>query len=721
MILLLKSKFVWHEKENTAYESIASGLHPEVERLFLARGLGCVETLKAGAVAQEVWHDPFKFKAMQTAINRIKQAIANNESILVYGDYDADGITSTAILIRALRHLGADANFYLPHRFFEGYGPNVDAFMQAIDEGYKLVITVDCGISGIAEAELLKEHGVDLIIIDHHQPKEEIPVAVAIIHPEYDDDYPFNYLAGAGVTLKVAEALRDGELEDDDYMLAMFGTIGDVVDLVDENRSIVKKGLAAFRKTTLPGILVLLQVADINQYEVDEMTVSFSICPRLNAPGRMDDASMVVDLLLVDDELAAMAYAQEIETMNSERKLVTSQITEAAIKLVEAKALDALKAVVLYDPDWHEGVLGIVASKVVDRFGKAVVVLTNSDEGLIKGSARAPEGLDILSALVANEQLLAKYGGHASAAGLSLATDDVSEFELGLNRALASSIAVKTKAVDLQMALEELDLKWLDDVNYLAPFGQGNKRPVVKLASIQVKNVKRIGATYEHLKFTMYTEKSSIDAIFFGGAKTLIYLTPETKFDVLCEIELNEWNGNKKLQARVIDIKCDDVQLLDLRNQKLDVEFGAGVDDGFVVDHAFDSKEQLRAAYLASGARNVVLKRVETMTMPERRQFVFVYQMAKEHAPFKLIPEIVAFFEKSGIPKAMLVFIVRVFTEVGLFGYDEAGIVSLNEANEKVDFKFAASYMSRAAKVAVHEFLELQTAAEILKFMIGEE
>ena len=721
MILLLKSKFVWHEKEKTGYESVRSELHPEIERLFLERALGDIDDLKAETKNEGVWHDPFKFKDMQLVIDRIKKAITDGEAILVYGDYDADGVTSTALLIKALRCLGADAHFYIPHRFFEGYGPNADAFTQAVRDGYKLIITVDCGITGITEAEILKENDVDLIIIDHHHPKEKIPYAIAIIHPEYDENYPFNHLAGAGVTLKVVEALRNGQLEDDDYMLAMFGTIGDVVNLINENRSIVKKGLSAFRKTTSPSVLALLQVAEINQYDVDETTVGYNVCPRLNAPGRMDDANMVVEFLLAEDQLAAMAYAQELEIMNSQRKLVTSEITEAAIELAKMKELDNLKALVLYQPDWHEGVLGIVASKLVEQFAKAVVVLTNSEEDSIKGSARSPAGLDLLSALIANEDLLIRYGGHENAAGLLLAAANLEALELGLNEALASSTVARTMTVDLQMELEELDFKWLADVAYLAPFGQGNKRPVVKLSSVQIKHVKRIGATHEHLKFMMYTEKSSIDTIFFGGAKTFIYLTPEAKFDVLCEIEINEWNGNKKLQARIIDIKCDAHQLLDLRNQKLDAEFGTRIDDGFVIDRIFDSKESLKTAYLASGARNVVLKRVEAMTMPSRLQFVFVYQTAKAYAPFQLTPDIITFFEKGGIPKAMLLFIVRVFTEVELFDYDATGVVSLNEANKKVDFKLATSYINRAAKVALHEFLELQTADEILKFMIGEE
>ena len=717
---MLKSKFEWKELTHLAYESAGSDLHPEIERLFLVRGLGTIEDLKSISKTEDIWHDPYAFKDMKIAVERIKKAIQNQESILIYSDYDADGVTSTAILMQSLRQLGADVDFYIPHRFFEGYGPNEDAFMQAIGEGHRLIITVDCGISGVHEAALLKEHGIDLIIIDHHHPKEEIPYAIAIIHPEYDENYPFNYLAGAGVTLKVVEALKDGKLEADDYMLAMLGTVGDVVELIDENRTIVKRGLVALQKTTSPSIRALLATSEVNQYEADETTVGFSICPRLNAPGRMDDASMVVELLLAEDEFMATEYATSIDTLNNERKVVTEAIREEAIKLAEAKPLAELKALVLYASDWHEGVLGIVTSKMVEKYGKAVVILTNSDDGALKGSARAPEGLNILEALIANEELLAKYGGHEGAAGLTLATDDPSELEMGLNNALKNSQVTKTIPVDMSLSLEELNLKWLSDLSHLAPFGQGNKRPIVKFTGITIKNVKRIGATHQHLKFTMHKNKQTLDAIFFNGASTFIYLTPTAHFDVLCEIELNEWNGNKKLQARIVDIKCDEPQLLDLRNQKLDAVFASFIEDGFIIDGASQSKEALKSAYQTSKMPNIILKPLGTMTMPSRAQFVFIFKTVKEHAPFSLTTEIVDYFEKNGISKAMLGFIIRVFTEVELMSY-EGGVVTLKETNEKQDYTLAPSYVSRGAKVAVHEFLELATADEILTYLLDNE
>lgn len=291
-----------------------------VEKMILNRGLATKDTLETFLNQEEISYDPFLFSQMEQAVKRIQKAIEAQEPILIYGDYDADGVTGTSILMRCLRELGALVNFYIPNRFYEGYGPNEDAFMQAIGEGYKLIITVDNGISGIEEADLLTPYGVDLIITDHHQPKEILPIAFSIIHPEIDEAYPFKKLAGAGVALKLAQALLGEELSDDYYAIAVLGTIGDVVLLMDENRSIVKRGLKALRETSLAGLTALMEKAGISQLDLDEVNVGFEICPRLNAPGRMDEASLAVELLITDDNFEALELADQIESLNIERQ-----------------------------------------------------------------------------------------------------------------------------------------------------------------------------------------------------------------------------------------------------------------------------------------------------------------------------------------------------------------------------------------------------------------
>ena len=715
---MLKSKYEWLPPDIKALTSADSGLHPEIERLFLARGLDSfIDSQIAGASAPETWHSPFAFKDMQIVVNRIKRSIELGEKIMIYGDYDADGTTATAVLMRVLRRLNADVDFYIPNRFTDGYGPNATKFQQFADGGYKLVITVDCGISALNEATLLKDAGVDLIITDHHHAKENLPKAVAIIHPELDENYPFDKLAGVGVALKIAEALLDGELEDDDYILAMYGTVGDVVDLLDENRTIVKRGLKAIKTTELPGIQALLSIADENQYEMDEKTVGFAVCPRLNAPGRMEDANMVVDLLLANDDEMAYEIAVEIEYWNNQRKTVTNQITEAAISQITGKNLSQLKAVVLHNPEWHEGVLGIVASKIVDKFGIAVIVLTTNEEGDLKGSARAPEGFDILQALVKNEKLLKRYGGHESAAGMTLATTDPTELEVGLNTVLNDLTINRTMTFDLEMPLAELNLNWYNELLQLAPFGPGNQYPIIKLSGAKIKSVKRVG-TKEHLKFSVYADKHELDAIFFNGAETFVYLTNEAKFDILAEVDINEWNGKKKLQLRIRDLACDELQLIDLRNQQLNTEFGTKITDAFIIDAPLESKQKVKLAYQQSGAKNIVLKPLNPMTMPTREQFVLVYKDVKKHAPFSLRSAHIEYFAKAGIPQTMLTFIIKVFVEMGLFTFNE-GIVELRSTDQKVDFETAPSYISRKEKITVLEFLELATADEILHYLNG--
>ena len=715
---MLKSKFKWNEIEDRNWEPVVGDVHPQIQRLFLARGLGELEALKEGVKQPLIWHDPSLFTDMVNCLERIKGAIAAQERILIYGDYDADGITSTVILMRAIKSMGGKVDYYIPHRFFEGYGPNEDAFMGAIGEGYQLVITVDCGIVSVEEAGLLKTHHVDLIVVDHHHWKEVLPEAVGIIHGAYDKNYPFDDLAGVGATLKLVEALKEGYLEAEDYVLAMLGTIGDVVPLVDENRSIVIKGLEAIRNTTLPGLLALLKIADLNPFAVDETDVGFSICPRLNAPGRMDDASLVIDLLLSDDLPTAEGLAKEIERLNKERKAVTKTVVLEAMSQAKNKLITGKKALVLYDPNWHEGVLGIAASKVVDTFGVAVALLTDSEDGFAKGSARAPAGFDLLNGLEANADLMLTFGGHAVAAGLSLEIDAIAPLEEGLNVAFSGSHVAREMPVDLELSVSEVSLEFLNQMEILAPFGQGNKRPVVKFKGVNIIDVRRIGKDHEHLKFVIKDGEAKLDAVFFGGAAVTVYLTPDTPFDLLCELDVNEWNGNRKLQARIVDMRCDHPQLLDLRNQKLANEFAKEVKEAFVVDHHFESKMALKSAYQHSGCCNVVLRKVETLYLPTREQFGWVFKTLKQHAPFPLNREVIAFFKQAGVEEAVLTFMIQVFAEVGIVR-KEAGEIFLTHVTEKVAFTDSATYQQQVSKVEVSEFLDLADRTEILAYLLG--
>ncbi|HEY9577560.1 MAG TPA: single-stranded-DNA-specific exonuclease RecJ, partial [Pseudobacillus sp.] len=375
------------------------------------------------------FHDPFLFDGMKTASERIHRAIAKEEPILIFGDYDADGVSSTSVMMTVLTDLGAKVDFYIPNRFTEGYGPNEPAFRLAKEQGYQLIITVDTGIAAVKEAAAAAELGMDLIITDHHEPGPELPQALAIIHPKLPGgNYPFPYLAGVGVAFKVAHALY-GYLPEHLLDLAAIGTIADLVPLKGENRSIAKAGIKKLRQTLRPGIEALLQLTSTKPAAVDEETVGFMIAPRINAAGRLADAAPAVDLLLTKDRTEANELAQEIDVMNKERQMIVSEITKEAIEIVKSHyPPEKYPVIVVGKENWNAGVIGIVASKLVDTFYRPAIVLSFDPEtNKAKGSARSIAGFDLFKNLSKCRELLPHFGGHPMAAGMTLELSDVDE------------------------------------------------------------------------------------------------------------------------------------------------------------------------------------------------------------------------------------------------------------------------------------------------------
>lgn len=695
-----------------------------VEKMILNRGLATKDTLETFLNQEEISYDPFLFSQMEQAVKRIQKAIEAQEPILIYGDYDADGVTGTSILMRCLRELGALVNFYIPNRFYEGYGPNEDAFMQAIGEGYKLIITVDNGISGIEEADLLTPYGVDLIITDHHQPKEILPIAFSIIHPEIDEAYPFKKLAGAGVALKLAQALLGEELSDDYYAIAVLGTIGDVVLLMDENRSIVKRGLKALRETSLAGLTALMEKAGISQLDLDEVNVGFEICPRLNAPGRMDEASLAVELLITDDNFEALELADQIESLNIERQKVTQKVIEQAQAQVTEDMLETKKVIVLHDANWHEGILGIVAGRLSKQWQKAVFVLTDDHEGFVKGSARAVEGIHLFDLLSESMGLIKRFGGHALAAGITLLPENIQALEDQLNESLKEVSISKTQSVDLELPLSNATLEFIDDLSQLAPFGEGNRPPVFLFKDVKVKNVKQIGNKLQHLKFTIYQDDHQIEAIAFNQAPLFIYLTPETNFDFVGELKINEWNGKRTVQFHFIDVQCEEFQLIDLRNKQsyeqnkgyltaatslTDNKENLEMIGTLIIDQLPENKGHLERVLKTQKPGNVVLAPLPTeVTFAPRDKFVTVYKIIKQHGPVVLNDQVYSYFMRLGITKNQLLFILQVFFEVELVIIRNGSVFATDQSNKR-DLSEAPTFKSQKSKLEMLEFFELQT------------
>lgn len=709
------------------YDSQTTVLNPAIEQLVLARQLATAESLDTFAKEETIHHDPFLFSEMSKIITRINEAIDQGEPILIYGDYDADGVTGTSILVRCLRELGALVDYYIPNRFYEGYGPNEDAFMQAIADGYQLVITVDNGIAGVDEAEILLEHGVDLIITDHHQVKETLPRAYAILHPELDENYPFHHLSGAGVALKVAEALLQEVIPEDFYAIAMLGTIGDVVPLIDENRSIVKRGLAALRETEIEGLNAMMDLAGTEKSEATEVNVGFELCPRLNAPGRMDEAALSVECLIAESEEEAKLIADQIESFNSERQKVTQKVLEEATKLVDAKTLAKKKVVILYSPNWHEGILGIVAGRLAKQWQKAVFVVTDDHEGFLKGSARAVEGYHLFELLNKCQDLIERFGGHALAAGITFAPENLQALEDKMNELLQEVEVTPSLQVDLSLPLSDLNVSFVEQLSILAPFGEGNRLPVIEVKNVYVKNIKPIGNKLQHLKFTLYQDKHSVDAIAFNQAPLAMYLTPDTLFSFVGEVKINEWNGNRSVQFHFIDVLCNEFQFIDLRNRQayeqrkdqlqLATMYTNATEadeiETLVINQLPSSKEELMTLITRKKPGNIVIAPLESnVTFAPREKFVIVYKVVKQHGPITLNHQMINYFMRLGISKNELLFILQVFFEVELV-IIKNGSVFPTDSVTKRDLAEAPTYQSQKAKLEMLEFFELTTWSEL--------
>ena len=709
------------------YDSQTTVLNPAIEQLVLARQLATAESLDTFAKEETIHHDPFLFSEMSKIITRINEAIDQGEPILIYGDYDADGVTGTSILVRCLRELGALVDYYIPNRFYEGYGPNEDAFMQAIADGYQLVITVDNGIAGVDEAEILLEHGVDLIITDHHQVKETLPRAYAILHPELDENYPFHHLSGAGVALKVAEALLQEVIPEDFYAIAMLGTIGDVVPLIDENRSIVKRGLAALRETEIEGLNAMMDLAGTEKSEATEVNVGFELCPRLNAPGRMDEAALSVECLIAESEEEAKLIADQIESFNSERQKVTQKVLEEATKLVDAKTLAKKKVVILYSPNWHEGILGIVAGRLAKQWQKAVFVVTDDHEGFIKGSARAVEGYHLFELLNKCQDLIERFGGHALAAGITFAPENLQALEDKMNELLQEVEVTPSLQVDLSLPLSDLNVSFVEQLSILAPFGEGNRSPVIEVKNVYVKNIKPIGNKLQHLKFTLYQDKHSVDAIAFNQAPLAMYLTPDTLFSFVGEVKINEWNGNRSVQFHFIDVLCNEFQFIDLRNRQayeqrkdqlqLATMYTNATEadeiETLIINQLPNSKEELMTLIKRKKPGNIVIAPLESnVTFAPREKFVIVYKVVKQHGPITLNHQMINYFMRLGISKNELLFILQVFFEVELV-IIKNGSVFPTDSVTKRDLAEAPTYQSQKAKLEMLEFFELTTWSEL--------
>ncbi|MBP1760601.1 MAG: Single-stranded DNA-specific exonuclease-like protein [Firmicutes bacterium] len=501
--------------------------------------------------------DPLKMKGMQAALERIGEAITAKEKIVVYGDYDADGVCSIVILLECFARLGYPVGYYVPNRFSEGYGLNAEALHNLHAQGCKLVITVDCGITSMNEAELARKLDMDLIITDHHTPADQQPIANAIINPKNDQLPTITNLAGVGVSYKLACALlhaRGMEPGQDWLDLVAIATVADIVPLLEENRTLVKYGLKALDKTTRPGLVALLEKTGMLGKPVNSWQIGFVLAPRLNSAGRIDSARKSIALLLSRDESEAQQLAEELCRLNDERREIEENIYQQA--LLNLPDLEQEKFILVSGENWHEGVIGIVASRLANKFNRPAIVLSwEGEQG--KGSARSSGDFDLYAALLHCRVYLERFGGHRMAAGLALHRDQLDHFRKALQDYMLGqelpTIGKKIYPADLEIDEAELSLNLWSEIELLAPFGEGNPVPSLVLRSSLLHDMLLVGTNGAHFKFR--TGTSSLEAIAFNGADMMHPGLKVCKQDLLFDLAENNFKGRNSLQLKIRDIK----------------------------------------------------------------------------------------------------------------------------------------------------------------------
>ncbi len=504
--------------------------------------------------------DPYKIKDMNKLVERIDKAIKKKEKICIYGDYDVDGITSITIMYKFLTKLGAEVMYYLPDRLLEGYGINNNALDEIKKQGVSLVITVDCGITAIEEVEHAKEIGLDICITDHHECAQDLPDALAIVNPKRKDDtYPFKFLAGVGVAFKTISAVaKKYNLPEEEYLkyldIVSIGTISDIVPLVGENRIISKYGLKMMVHTKNIGLKALIKL--VNSKEIDSMMVSFGMAPRINACGRMGNASAAVKLLLENDEKRAEQIALELDNLNQERKNVEAVIYDEALDIIKKNELDKKSSIVLYNSSWHNGVIGIVASRLVNLYYKPVILLTKEND-IIRGSGRCPSGFSIYDALTECKDYVIQFGGHELAAGLSILEENIDSFIETFDEACrkkSDAISEQIIEVDAQIERKDLNAQIIKDIREMKPYGQSNQVPVFLYKGVKVSAIRTIKEE-KHLKLVLKDDRSLIDAVGFSMGARRDEIRIGDKIDVVGTIELNTYNTPKTIQFVLQDFK----------------------------------------------------------------------------------------------------------------------------------------------------------------------
>lgn len=663
------SRRIWniqpYDKNAASLLSLKCGVDDFAVLLLQTRGIKTEDDVRnfISAADNEI-SSPYLLKDMEKAVERIRDAIEGSEKIHVFGDYDADGVTATALLVSYLETVGADVSYSIPSRLNEGYGLSPEAAKRIADEGTSLVITVDNGIASFEEAEIFSSLGIDFIVTDHHKAGDEIPSAYAVIDPHRaDDTSPEENLAGVGVAMKLVAALEDGDYDSvlEDYGdLVTIGTIADIVPLTGENRTIVARGLKNIERTYRPGLLSLLESVGIKN-GISASSIAYGIAPRINAAGRMNSALTALKLLLTEDFEEAERLAEELNSENTARQTAEAEISEAIEAYFDKNpSLRYDRVLVAAGENWHPGVIGIAASRLVEKYGRPAIVLSVGEDGIARGSCRSIDGLSLYDALSFCKNLLVQFGGHTLAAGFSVEKDNIEPFRKKINEYAASlGPFYPSLSIDLRLNPAGISTDILESMALLEPYGAGNPSPVFGLFGVEITGIRSIGAD-KHIRLTLAKGSDSVPAVYFGQPMSTFLYNTGDKVDVACRIEKNEFRGETKVS----------VQIKDIRPASQD-------------DKALFYSLYLYRCYLSGEKLNEEEKRI---LCPDRNLVSDVYRFIKKQGCTIVSSEIICMrltvpFIKAGAVEVCL----DALEDVGIITRNESGECTLNEFQGKAD------------------------------------
>lgn len=769
---MIDAKFKWELADNASSATVDNlekelGISRILATLLAQQGIDSTEQAKKFFEPSiEEIHDPTLLHDMDKAVERIEQAVEKQEQITIYGDYDADGITSTSLMYETLLSIGANVNYYVPNRFTDGYGPNMDAYQRLIDNGTQLFITMDNGVSGKNVIDKVMEAGVDVVITDHHELPADLPNAVAIVHPRYPgSNYPFPDLSGVGVAFKVAWALT-GEFPVEELDLVAIGEIADVVNVTDENHALISYGIQQLRQGMRPGLAALMKLADIKANNLTDQDIGFGIAPRLNALGRIADANDGVKLLTSLDENESQKLAKEVDQANKERQNLVADIMKEAEEQANSSANQQKKTLLIVGKGWHQGVLGIVASRIMNETGKPTIVASTDQNNptLIKGSGRSVDSFNLFNALEAHRELFTTFGGHPAACGLSFDQKNIVPLQIALEEEVVKQKFDPTVKQPLPIAMKlvpaDVTQQLYNDIQRVAPFGPGNMEPVFELNNVKVVDVKTMGQEHQHLKFSIVSDKKNLTVVAFGqGNLATLLSAPTGQINLAVKVSLNEWRGKKSVQLMLEDLQINGTVIIDERTNKLTPQLFSSSDYYIVREprlreniaphvapgYTLSIEEAIKTDFSGQQVTLVdcpsseeMLKRIfaedegEPATirlllyqrksaylagLPTRNDFAQLYRFIYRQKELKWPMQAKAVSNHLKINMDRLNLMIQVFSEAGFVTIKD-DVLKFNESTNKTDLTQTKRYQKQLAQYKVEQQLLFNDAATVAKWLL---